>query len=366
MSTKQLVTAGTFADTDVIGFAQTETKACFAVLHFVSGNLIDKDFEILNIPDNPELAVSSLLKQYYIARGFAPRNILLPFSVEDSDLFSQYLLQEYGKKVSFKVPVRGDNARLVDLAVKNAQEEAVRLTDREERMNAVLLQLSKMLNIPLPSRIESYDISNISGTDIVAGMVVFQNGKPRRSEYKRFKIEGLADQDDYESMRQVISRRFDHYLRQDKGFDVLPDLVLIDGGAVHAATAAEVLSGMGLSLHLFGMVKDDRHRTRALVTTSGGEIGIEANQSVFSLIGTIQEETHRFAISYHRKLRSNRLRYSQLDAIPGIGEKRKQVLLKTFRSVSAIRDASLQELELHLPRDAAASVYEYFHKDREE
>lgn len=362
---KQLVTAGTLADTDVIGYAQTEAKACFAVLHFSGGNLLDKDYEVFSVPDDQEIAVSSLMKQYYLSRGHAPKIVLLPFEIGDSELFAELLEQKYGKKPRLRVPQRGDTVRLVELACKNAQEEAARVTTREEKYAAVLTQLGKMLAIPVPARIESYDISNISGTDIVASMVVFEAGKPKKNDYKKFKLENLAGQDDYESMRQVLRRRFTHFLDGDKGFDKSPDLVLVDGGLAHAKAAAEVLSEKNLSLYVFGMVKDDRHRTRALVTTDGAEIAIDQNQSVFSLIGNIQEETHRFAITYHRHLRSNRLRYSELDKIVGIGPKRKQDLLKTFRSLTAIKEATLPELERILPKDAAAAVYHHFREERE-
>lgn len=358
---KQLVTAGTLADTDVIGFAQTETKACFTVLHFSGGNLLDKDYEIMQAVDDPEAAVSALMKQYYLSRGYAPKIVLLPFKIEDSELFAQLLEQKYGRKPHLRIPQRGDNVRLVELAVKNASEEAQRVTSKEEKLIGSLCLLGKMLTISPPARIESYDISNISGTDIVGSMVVFQDGKPRKSEYKRFKIEGLSDQDDYASMRQVLYRRFTHYQNGDKGFDTAPSLLLIDGGIAHAAVAYEVLQELDLDFPVFGMVKDDRHRTRALVTPEGKEIAIDSQQSVFALVGNIQEETHRFAITYHRTLRSKRLRYSELDGIPGIGPVRKQELLRTFKSLTAIKQATLSELERYLPKDAAAAVYTHFH-----
>ncbi len=360
---KQLVTAGTLADTDVIGYAQTETKACFAVLHFSGGNLLDKDHEILSLPDEPAEAVSSLLKQYYLSRGLAPKRVLLPFALEDGELFEELLGQQFGRRPHLHIPQRGDNVRLVELANKNAYEEARRLTDKEERLSGTLTLLGKMLSMEPPGRVESFDISNISGTDIVASMVVFQDGKPKKSEYKRFKIENLPGQDDYASMAQVITRRFTHYKAGDKGFAEKPDLLLIDGGVTHACTAVEALKTLGLSFPVFGMVKDDRHRTRALVTPEGEQIAIDANQSVFALIGSIQEETHRFAITYHRKLRSKRLKYSALDNIPGIGPKRKQELLKSFKSVTAISQAGLAELERLLPRDAAMAVYRHFRED---
>ena len=362
---KQLVTAGSLADTDVVGYAQTEAKACFAVLHFSGGNLLDKDYEVFPVPDDPENAVSSLMKQYYLSRGLAPKIVLLPFAIDDSELFAELLEQRYGRRPKLRIPQRGDNVRLVDLANKNALEEAQRVTSKEEKTSGTLILLGKMLAMEPPKRIESFDISNISGTDIVASMVVFEDGKPKKSDYKRFKVEELTDQDDYASMRQVVSRRFVHYQAGDKGFEKAPDLLLIDGGVNHANVAVDALQELGLHMPVFGMVKDDRHRTRSLVTPEGREIGIDGNQSVFAFVGNIQEETHRFAITYHRSLRSKRLRYSELDGIPGIGPKRKQELLKTFKSLSAIGKATLADLERILPRDAAMAVYDHFRRKEE-
>ena len=362
---KQLVTAGSLSDTDVVGYAETEAKACFAVLHFSGGNLLDKEYEVFSKPDDKTEAVSSLMKQFYLSRGLAPKLVLLPFELDDSDLFAQLMEQRFGRLSKLRVPQRGDNVRLVELANRNAFEEAERVTGKEERVNATLLALGKMLSMEPPKRIESFDISNISGTDIVASMVVFSDGKPNKSSYKRFKIEQLYNQDDYASMRQVVTRRFAHYLESDKGFEEAPDLLLIDGGVVHAKTALQALQALQLSLPVFGMVKDDRHRTRALVTPEGEEIRIDANQAVFSFVGSIQEETHRFAITYHRQLRSKRLRYSELDGITGIGEKRKQELLRQFKSIKAIGQATLPELERILPKDAAAAVYHHFHETGE-
>ena len=363
---KQLVTAGTLADTDVVGYGETETKACFAVLHFSGGNLLDKDYEVFSRPDDKVEAVSSLLKQFYLSRGLAPKRVLLPFEMEDAELFSDLLEQEFGRRPRLRVPQRGDNVRLVELANKNAFEEAERLTDKEERHSATVQLLGKMLAIPTPKRMESFDISNISGTDIVASMVVFQDGKPKKSDYKRFKLEGLSNQDDYASMHQILKRRFMHYKAGDKGFGEAPDLLLIDGGINHARVAVDALAELGLTFPVFGMVKDNRHRTRALVTPEGQEIRIDNNQAIFALIGNIQEETHRFAITYHRQLRSKRLKYSELDGIPGIGPKRKQELLRQFKSLTAIGNATLPELERILPRDAAAAVYRHFTQKNQE
>lgn len=363
---KQLVTAGTLADTDVVGYGETEAKACFAVLHFSGGNLLDKEYEVFPRPDDKTEAVSSLLKQFYLSRGLAPKRVLLPFEIDDAELFAQLLEQRYARRPKLHVPQRGDNVRLVELACKNAYEEAQRVTGKEERANATVMLLGKMLGLEDLHRMESFDISNISGTDIVASMVVFQDGRPKKSDYKRFKVEGLDGQDDYGSMRQVLLRRFTHYKAGDTGFSEGPDLLLIDGGVNHAKVAEDVLQELALSFPVFGMVKDDRHRTRALVTAQGREIRIDNNQAVFALIGNIQEETHRFAITYHRQLRSKRLRYSELDGIAGIGPKRKQDLLRQFKSLTAIAQATLPELERLLPKDAALAVYQHFQEKREQ
>jgi len=363
---KQLVTAGSMADTDVIGFAQTAAKDCFVVLHFSGGNLLDKDYQVLGVQESQEAAISSLVKQYYLGRGLAPKIILLPEEMEDGALFEELLLQNFGKKTHLRVPQRGDNAKLVELAKKNALEEAERVTSLDERISGTLTLLGKMLSLPQPPvRMESFDISNISGTDIVASMVVFQDGKPSKRDYKRFQVEGLQNQDDYLSMRQVLTRRFVHYCQQDAGFAEKPDLLLIDGGIAHANVAREVLEEMNLSIPIYGMVKDNRHRTRALVTPEGEEISISTQPTVFALIGRMQEETHRFAITYHRQLRSKRLRYSELDGIEGIGPKRKEQLLKKFKSLTAIRAASREELGRLLPASAAEAVYRHFHPEEE-
>ena len=360
---RQLVTAGAMSDTDVIGYYQTEAKACFVVLHYSEGDLIDKEYEILSPADSQEEAVSSVVKQYYLQRRMAPKLILLPCEMEDAVQFQQLLLQELQKKVRIHMPQRGDQAKLVDLAVSNAKEEAVRLTTRAERLSGTLTLLQSMLVLEHPPRrIEAYDISNTGAADIVASMTVFVDGQPCKRDYKRFKLEGLQGPDDYASMRQVLHRRFAHYLSGDAGFSEAPDLLLIDGGDRHADAVREELLQMGLSFPIYGMVKDGRHRTRALITPDGQEISIAGNQAVFSFIGRIQEETHRFAITYHRSLRSKSLRRSALDEIPGVGDKRKQALLQHFKSVKAIRAASLQELEKVLPKPAARAVYEHFRK----
>ena len=361
LSKKQLVTAGTMADMDVIGYGQTETKACFAVLHYRDGNLLDKDYEIIATPDDPEVAVSALMKQYYLSRGIAPKIVLLPFAVEDSELFAMLMEQRSGRRVRLHVPQRGDNVRLVELAVKNAQEEALRLTGKEERISGTLQLLGKMLAMEPPKRMESFDISNISGTDMVGSMVVFEDGKPKKSEYKRFKIEDLPGQNDYAAMRQVIFRRFSHFKNGDKGFDRKPDLLLIDGGITHAAAATAVLSEMELNIRTVGMVKDDRHRTRA-IALPGGEIAIHRKRAAFTLLANIQEEVHRSAIRYHRQRRKGSSLATTLTEIEGIGATRAKALLRQFGSLRGVQNASLEELLLvkGMTRPAAEAIQRYF------
>lgn len=358
---KQLVTAGTMAHTDVIGYFQSTAKACFSVLHYVDGSLLDKEYEIVPLADSVEEAVSALVKQYYLSRNCAPKEVLLPCDMDDAQLFSDLLLQQLGKRVHFRRPQRGDYVRLVELANKNAMEEAERITSKEERNSGTLIVLQQILGLSQkPLRIESYDISNMAGTDIVASMVVFADGKPLKKDYKRFQIRDLQNQDDYASMHQVITRRFTRYKDGGRGFSAEPDLILIDGGTVHAQTAQRALLDLNLHFPVYGMVKDNRHRTRALVTADGDEISISGSPAVFSLIGQIQEETHRFAIEYNRLLRSKRLRESQLDKIPGIGPVRKKQLLSKFKSVSAIEKASIEDLLQVLPSKEAESVYRFF------
>lgn len=367
LSQKQLVCSGAMADTDVVGYFIGTAKTGLAVLHFVHGSLIDKDVEVLEtaLGEPAEELVSTLVKQYYMRRGLAPKDIYLPCPMEDGELFAQLLQQEYGKKVRISVPQRGDHVKLVRLACSNAREEAERVSTQTERVNKTLEALAGMLGLSAPpQRMEAYDISNLGSSDIVASMTVFRNGAPLKKDYKRFKVEGLEGPDDYRSMAQVLQRRFAHFLKGDRGFDQRPDVLLIDGGSTHADTVRRQLSSMGISIPVFGMVKDDRHRTRALVTPEGQEIGIQANPAVFALIGRIQEETHRFAITYQRQLRSKPLKKSSLDQIPGVGEKRKQQLFRAFHTIRAISGASLEELSQVVPKNAAQAVYEYYHSQK--
>ena len=367
LETKQRVVSGRSADSDVVGFVRGETKSCFVVLHYIGGSLLDKDFELLENPmeDDGE-AVSALLRQYYTLRGVYPKNIYLPCETEDNSLLERLFTEQAGSNVYVTTPQKGEKKRLVETANLNAAEEINRVVSREEKVLKTLQWLQDSLGLEkYPERIEAYDISNTGASDIVASMTVFERLKPIKREYRKFKIKGIDTPDDYYSMYETVSRRFERYLAGDEKFDTLPDIMLIDGGSAHAERARKALSEKGISIPVFGMVKDERHKTRALVTPEGEEIGISANPAVFSFIRRIQEETHRFAITYHRELRSKPLRGSELDKIAGVGEKRKAQLLKHFKSIKAIRAASLEELNKVVPRNTAASVYNYYHKNED-
>ena len=367
---RQKVVAGSLADTDVVGFFQGEaTKSCFVVLHFAGGDLAAKDWELIDTPMEEDRAdiLSALVRQYYAPRGQIPKQILLPCALEDEVPLMRLFSEQAGHRVELVTPQRGAKMDLIRLANKNAAEEVERWTTREERQSKLMELLGRMLGLEAPPRrIESYDISNQGADDIVASMVVYVNARPLKRDYRRFKLKDMDGPDDYASMDQVLRRRFQRYLDGDEKFADKPDLLLIDGGVNHANVAVRVLEELNLSIPVFGMVKDDRHRTRALVTPEGREIGIQANQAVFSLIGQIQEETHRFAIEFHRQQQNQRVKGSVLDKIPGVGEKRRADLLKHFKSVKNIKAASLAELEEAVPKNTARAVYEYFNQKTEE
>ena len=249
------------------------------------------------------------------------------------------------------------------MAERNAREEVERVTTAAERENRTLKSLADMCGLgAAPRRMESYDISNTGASDIVASMVVYAGARPLKRDYRRFKMKSVREHpDDYASMEEVLTRRLQRYVDGDEKFAPLPDLFLIDGGKTHAAVAEKVCASFGLHIPIFGMVKDDRHRTRALTTAEGREVDLRADPAVFALVGQIQEETHRFAITYHHESHTRSSLTSVLDEIPNIGEIRKRKLLARFKSVKAIREAELSALQETLGRAAGRTVYEHFH-----
>ena len=366
LANKQRVISTAFADTDAIGFCRG-AKSCFTVLHFVDGDMVGKDFELMEEPlEEDSDAVSQLVRQYYTAhRGGWPRSIILPCEIEDAGELEELLSECSGRRIYIETPKRGEKMRLIEAAQLNAREEIQRSTSAEQRRSKTLEWLQKALDLDaFPKRIEAFDVSNLGDSGIVAAMTVHVDGKPLKRDYRKFKIKDMPVRDDYASMHQAVYRRFKHFVDGDEKFMPLPDLLLIDGGDTHAAKALEAMSELGITVPVFGMVKDDRHRTRALISPEGREIGISNNQAVFSLVGNIQEETHNTAIEYQRLLR-NKAYGSTLDEIPGVGAKRRNDLIKYFKSVKAIKNAKVSQLQLVVPKNTAQAIYDYFHGNEE-
>lgn len=367
LANRQRVISTAFADTDAIGFCRG-AKSCFTVLHFVNGDLVGKDTEMMDEPleDDGE-AVAGLVLQYYTAhRGGWPKSVLLPCEIDGKEALEELLSETSGRRIYIETPKRGERMRLIESAALNAREEIQRRTTAAQRTNKTLEWLQKALGLAeFPRRIEAFDVSNLGDTGIVAAMTVHVDGRPFKRAYKKFRIKDMPVRDDYASMRQAVYRRFKHYVDGDESFSPLPELLLIDGGENHAKVAVDALRELKLNVPVFGMVKDDRHRTRALISPDGHEIGINSNQAVFALVGNIQEETHRFAIEYQRALR-NEGYVSALDRIDGVGPKRRADLIKYFKTVKAIRVASVSQLNLVVPKNTAQAVYDYFHNENGE
>lgn len=367
LSKKQTVIAGLCADTDVWGVFRGAGKSGYAVLHMENGDLVGRETELLTAPMEESAAelLAAVTAQYYLPRAILPHEILLCVDTGDCEELSEALTQRAGHKVWVHVPQRGEKSTLADMAVRNAQEEVRRATTAEEKTAYTLEALQKMLNLPQPPRrMESFDISNTGASDIVASMVVYQGAKPLKSAYRRFQIKELTGghPDDYGSMREVLRRRLQRAADGDEKFLPLPDVFLIDGGVTHADAVREVAEQFGCTVPIFGMVKDDRHRTRALVTPEGREIGIVNDQAVFSLIGQIQEETHRFAITYHHQHHTKSAMRSVLDGVPGLGPKRQAELRKHFGTVKAIREADETALAAVLPQNVAHTLWIRLHE----
>lgn len=359
---RQNVVSSFRADTDVVGYYDGPRKA-IAILHYIDGMLLEKDVALVDnyVEESASDIIDAYITQYYSGRSALPRFILLPTDIENRESLEKMLSDAAGRKVEIAVPQRGKKLDMVRLAEKNAQEEAERIATRKDRSESSLKALQKALGLDeMPRRIEAYDISNLAGTDIVASMTVFEDGSPLKKGYRRFRIKAVEGQDDYASVREVLTRRFRRLLDGDEKFGEKPDLLFVDGGVQHARIAAEVISGAGLTVPVYGMVKDGRHRTRALVAPDGREVGISEVPQLFSMIGKIQEETHRFAIEYNRSMRKKRLSGSELDKIEGVGPARRKALLKKFRSIKAIKSATLEELTEVVPKNIAESIRKYF------
>lgn len=367
MGDKQKVVANRVLDEDVIAGFSDGGKTCFQVFRFEGGRLFDRESFVFDSGD-AESETEEFILRYYTIRSDVPKNIAVDREFDGMSAMEEWLGERRGSRVYITAPQRGEQAQLVAMCRSNAAEELAQRKGATVREYSVLEELRDLLGLSkIPEYIESYDISNLAGTENVAGMIVYKNGKPYKSAYKKFKIKGFDGQDDYASMAEVLGRRFDEYYKaekSDEGFGRLPDLILLDGGKGQVAVVKEVLKAKNIDVPLFGLVKDDKHRTRA-VTGDGGEIAISSRRALFTFLSKMQDEVHRFAIGYHHSRRSKNTFKSSLTEIEGIGEKRARAMLKYFRTIDNISKADLAELEgcPQMTKDSALAVYRYFHSD---
>lgn len=371
LSDRQKVVASKAPEQDVIALAQGEQSTAFEVFRFTGSKLSDRESFLVEsaVPDGESRA--EFLYQYYGIRDRIPPLVVLDGEPEDVHLLERWLTEKRGKAVHIHVPRRGAQLQLVEMCRNNAAENMAQHIGGTGREASALDELKRLLGLSkVPVYIEAYDISNLAGGENVAGMVVFENGRPLKSAYRKFKIKTVEGQDDYGSMREVITRRFAQYeahAGEGEGFGRMPDLILLDGGKGHVAAIKPLLADAGIAVPVFGMVKDDRHRTRA-IAVNGGEIAIHSTRSAFTLVSKIQDEVHRFAIGFHRQQRKKSAVSSTLLSVPGIGPARAKALLKHFRTVGAVAEADLQELEMvpGMNRAAAQILFQFFHEDRAE
>ena len=353
---------------DVLGWVQGEDKIYCSLLVLREGRLRDKKDFSFDCMAEPEEIVTEFLLSYYMQAEAAPAEVFLDRELPDRALLEQLLREHRGKKIQFTVPQRGESRKLCQMAQNNAAQELARDTNRTGREIAALTELGRLLGLSHPpDYIEAFDISNIGGSTIVGGMTVFRRGRPEKRLYKKFTIRDMAAPDDYAAMEQMLTRRLIHYKEaaengKKDGFETLPDLWLIDGGAGQVAAAKKAAAQFGVELPIFGMVKDDRHRTRA-IRAENEEIAIRSSQSVFRLITAIQDETHRYAISFSRKKHRKTGFASVLTGVPGIGEQRAAKLLKHFKSMAAVKAADEETLAAApgMTRPAAEALYRYLH-----
>lgn len=353
---------------DVLGWVQGEDKIYCSLLVLREGRLRDKKDFSFDCMAEPEEIVTEFLLSYYMQAEAAPAEVFLDRELPDRALLEQLLREHRGKKIQFTVPQRGESRKLCQMAQNNAAQELARDTNRTGREIAALTELGRLLGLSHPpDYIEAFDISNIGGSTIVGGMTVFRRGRPEKRLYKKFTIRDMAAPDDYAAMEQMLTRRLTHYKEaaengKKDGFETLPDLWLIDGGAGQVAAAKKAAAQFGVEIPIFGMVKDDRHRTRA-IRAENEEIAIRSSQSVFRLITAIQDETHRYSISFSRKKHRKTGFASVLTGVPGIGEQRAAKLLKHFKSMAAVKAADEEALAAApgMTRPAAEALYRYLH-----
>lgn len=346
MNDRQKVVMSHVKEQDVMALAQGSEAACFEVFRFAGGSLYDREHFLMDEIDDATAARSEFLRRYYTMRQ-PPAQITLDGDCEDMPLLAEWLSEVAGRRVSLVLPQKGEQAKLVEMCRHNAAERIAQQAGMAGRDAAALDELARLLGLPHPpTYIECYDISHTAGQDTVAGMVVFQNGRPLKSAFRRFAIREAAAGDDYAAMQEVLHRRLTEYVaykEEGTGFGRKPDLILLDGGAGHVAACRPVVDGFALNIPVYGLVKDDAHRTRA-IAADGGEIAIRSKRTAFTLLSSIQEEVHRFAITYHRQKRKQNSIGTVLTRAEGIGEARARALLRHFGSLRAIRAASMEEL----------------------
>ena len=373
---KQKITDTAGDDRDIIAMASEGEDAVVQVFFIRGGRLIGRDHFYLKIAENDTKSeiLSSFIKQFYAGTPYIPAELMLPEEIEDQEIIEEWLTTRREHKVRLRIPKKGTKEKLVELAQKNAQmvlkNDKERLKREKGRTIGAVKELEKILGLTGIIRMEAYDISNTNGFDSVGSMVVYEHGKPKRNDYRKFKIKSVQGPDDYASMNEVLTRRFEHGLRerQDEsetgGFQAFPDLIMMDGGRGQVNIALEVLEKLNLHIPVCGMVKDDNHRTRGLYFNNV-ELPIDRNSECFRLITRIQDEAHRFAITFHRQLRSKGQVHSILDDIPGVGPARRKDLMRCFENIEAIRNATVDDLK-ELPsmnEKSAQEVYKFFHQD---
>lgn len=371
---KQKITDSSGEDRDVMAVACQDEDAVVQVFFIRGGRLIGRDHFYLRISEEDKKSeiLNSFIKQYYAGTPFLPGELMLPEEIEEQELLESWLSAKKGQKVTIRVPKKGTKEKLVELAEENARmvlsKDKERLKREEGRTIGAVKEITSLLGLEQIIRMEAYDISNTNGFESVGSMVVYEKGKPKRNDYRKFKIKSVKGPDDYASMREVLTRRFTHGLKEREEnaeagkFTTFPDLILMDGGRGQVNIALQVLDELKLNIPVCGMVKDDNHRTRGLYYNNV-EIPIDRNSEAFKLITRIQDEAHRFAIEFHRQLRGKGQVHSVLDDIEGIGPARRKALMRHYLSLDAIRSATVEELA-QLPsmnEKAAESVYQFFH-----
>ena len=370
---RQKITNSDGEDKDVIALAMDKEDAVAQVFFIRNGKLIGREHYYLRIGEEEQKSevLLTFMKQFYSGTPFIPREIMISEEIAEQELMEEYLSSKRGQKVHIRVPKKGSKEKMVELAERNAQivldQDRERIKREEGRTVGAVKEIARWLNLPSIDRIEAYDISNISGFQSVGSMIVYEKGKPKRADYRKFKIKSVEGPNDYASMKEVLSRRFLRGIQEDSGFERLPDLIMMDGGRGQVNIALEVLEEMDLAIPVCGMVKDDKHRTRGLYFRNV-EIPIDRNSEGFKLITRVQDEAHRFAIEYHRLLRSKGQVHSILDDIPGIGPTRRKELMRHFQGIDDIKAATVEELS-GLPgmnKKAAEQVYTFFHAPAQE